>query len=251
MSKMIPSSTSLARATIAAILATCSTPALAQADAGFGGGLSIPKDTRLETKTNTLRVKTVDGWNGSAFVGYRLNRVRFELEARRAQMSVVRISDAKGRDLDLTSPSDPRREDSLFANLYYAQPLNRDRTVSAFVGGGLGVSRLTMRAKNGVNCREVLAVRIVHTEQTGRTGPSGTCTDQGKSGDVVLSWQALAGLGLRLTPTSPIEFRPTFRYVRHENVETAGNSAPTREYRARDKLDYSSYQASIAALWSF
>lgn len=84
-------------------------PAMAKTYIGVGGGLAIPKDTRLEMKTNALRVKTDDGWNANVVAGYQAKRVRFELEARRAQMTVSRISDAKGRVLDLTAPSNPRR----------------------------------------------------------------------------------------------------------------------------------------------
>lgn len=228
-------------------LTLLSAPATAQVYAGAGGGLSIPKDTRVEMKTNTLRVKTVDGWNGSVVTGYQAKRFRFELEARRAQMSVVRISDAKGRNLDLSQPSDARREDSGFANVYYAQPLSDG--VSAFVGGGVGVSRLRMRAKSGADCREVLAVRIVHTLQTDRDGPNGgTCTDQGRGSDPVFSWQAMAGLDLR---AGRFTISPTARYVRHENVETAAKSQPTREVRFRDHIDYSSIQAAIILRRSF
>lgn len=222
------------------------TPATAQVFIGAGGGLTVPKDTSLQMKTNRLDVLTHDGWNGNVVAGVKTKRLRFEIEARRTQMTVSRITGQRGGSFEVSDGSQSRREDSAFANLYYTQPMNDERTVGVFVGGGVGVSRLLMRAKYGTDCSERLAVRVVHTDKTGREAPDGgACADQGKGGDPVFSWQAMAGLDLRFSPTSKWTISPTARYVRHENVETAGKSLPTREVRFRDKIDYSSWQAAI------
>lgn len=239
--KMLFSSLAIGAALLAA------SPALGQVYGSVGAGLSIPEKTRLEMNTNTLVTPYDDGYHFEAAVGYDFGPIRAEIEASQDRSTVQSISDRFGRHYDISDQGFYRLGRTGMFNLMADVPLGQKVTFTA--GGGVGLGRLTMRSKQGADCSEVIAMRVVHDDPRDREGPTNTCTDQGVSRDSGFAWQAKAGFNYKINTNWSIDVLGS--YLRNENIETAGKSTRIRgvtpaELRYIGKVDYSSIRTTVA-----
>lgn len=221
-------------------------PAAAQAYVTAGAGLSAPVDPCLDMKTNRICVNLDNGHTETIGFGYDFGPVRIEAEGVFARSTVAEVFDARQ---SFNSDGSQARQ-SAMVNALVDIPLSR--AVTAYAGGGAGISLMQMRAtKPNSECREPLAVRIVHDKPNPREAATGdgTCRDQGDSKETGLTWQAIAGLDFAIGKGWSIG--PQARYVAATGIHTAGKSLRTRETRFRSDETYRSLNALVAIRKAF
>lgn len=231
---------------IAAAAALFATPAMAQPYVTAGAGLSVAEDPCLQMKTNRICVNLDNGYTGMAGVGYDFGPVRIEAEGVFARSTVAEVFDAKQ---SYNYPQGSQSRQSAMVNALVDIPLSR--AVTLYGGGGAGISLMQMRAtKPNSECKEPIAVRIVHDDPNKRQGATGgTCNDQGDGKETGFTWQAIAGLDFKIGKGWSIG--PQARYVAATGIHTAGKSLRTRETRFRSDETYRSINALVAIRKSF
>lgn len=221
-------------------------PAAAQTYVSVGAGLSAPVDPCLDMETNRICVNLDNGHTEAVAVGYDFGPIRLEAEGSSARSSVAQVFDAK-QSYDYPQGSQTRH--SLMVNALVDVPLSR--SVTAYAGGGAGISRMQMRAtKPNSACKEPIAVRIVNGDSNRRQGASGgSCADQGDNKETGFTWQAIAGLDFDAGKGWSVG--PQFRYTAATGINTAGKSLRTREVRYTSDETYRSMSAMISVRKEF
>lgn len=223
---------------IAALLAA--TPAMAQPYVSASAGLSAPVDPCLQMETNRICVNLDNGYTGAIGVGYDFGAVRIEAEGVFARSTVAEVFDAKQ---SYNYPEGSQSRQSAMVNALVDLPLSR--AVTAYAGGGAGISLMQMRAtKPNSECKEPIAVRIVHDDRNKRTGTGGSCVDQGDGKETGFTYQAIAGFDFKAGNGWSIG--PQFRYVAATGIHTAGKSLRTREVRYTSDETYRSLNALVS-----
>lgn len=221
-------------------------PAAAQPYVSAGAGLSVAEDPCLQMKTNRLCVNLDNGHTEMVGFGYDFGALRIEAEGVFARSSVAEIFDARN---SYRSDGSQSRQSAMLNALV---DVRLSRAVTAYAGGGAGISLMQMRAtKPNSECAEPLAVRIVHDAPNPRQAATGTvgCKDQGDSKETGFTWQAIAGLDFAMGKGWSIG--PQARYVAATGIHTAGKSLRTREYRYRSDETYRSLNALISLRKAF
>lgn len=250
-------------AAVAALLGSATllaAPAHAQAYASVTGGHTVPQDIELDMDTNRLRTPMDDGYHAGAAAGYKFGWLRVELEASFARASVNQLQAARN---NRTGPARPiayrmdggtyyRSERAVYLNALVDVPLSQHVALTG--GGGAGYGDVFQRAKVGEDCAERFAVRVVDdgvAKRRDNPATGGKCNDQGNGSNAGFTWQLIAGMRIKPTPTSRWALSPTLRYVRHQDVEVAGKSNPTNETRHTQSLALDSWRSALSLSYSF
>lgn len=171
--------------------AAMASPALARDRSGYlgvEGGIMKVEDIALDYRDDLTSVDSIfdadvkTGFDGDLIGGYDFGMIRAEGEVgyKRASIGQVRLNGTSVGAADLDADGRARVLSGM-ANLLL--DLGNDTGVSGFVGGGVGVARVKMRA-----------------DLRGTTASGVGVSDLGFNGsDRGLAWQAIAGLRTALT----------------------------------------------------
>lgn len=206
-------------------------PALAQPYIEVNGGINIPKDVTLEGAKSVLRGEHKDGFRVGGEIGYQINRnLRVGLEGSYIKTDAEAIGSATQR----VAAYGDQHTAAVLLNGYLDLPVTSRLTLA--VGGGVGGARVKYRAAAGGDCKETLAVRVVNTTASGRTGGGVSCTDQGRDGDWALAYQGTAAVRYRLGERWHIGVK--YAHLTASGAQLTGKNAPARDTGIRHDRNF-------------